>query len=248
MRKLFEKMRGMHRAYVIGGVFAVAMGGMAAAQFVVNQLQQGTPLQPTVASVIDPTTGLYFPSAGTMAGTVAGTEIWRQTAAGMQFSRSGGFIAAQTVPIGSVAYASFGTNKTLVAGTIYWASVYVPSDVTVTNINVLCGTTCTTDNWTTGLYNAAGALIANSALAGQLVATANTFQTFALTAPKAITGPGLYWIGVQSNGTTATMRTVATLTFIDVLTKSATGVFGTLTALTPPTTFTADVGPVAYLN
>ena len=36
-------------------------------------------------------------------------------------------------------------------------------------------------------------------------------------------------------------------TFVDVLTKSVTGTFGTLPSLTVPTTFTADKGPIAYV-
>lgn len=51
----------------------------------------------------------------------------------------------------------------------------------------------------------------------------------------------------KPNGTTATVRTIAANTYIDANTGSAAGTFGTMLDFTPPTTFTADVGPVAYL-
>jgi hypothetical protein len=53
--------------------------------------------------------------------------------------------------------------------------------------------------------------------------------------------------GYQSNGTTDTLRTIAATTWADVLTTGVTGTFGTAPALTPPTTFTADKGPYAYV-
>ncbi len=153
----------------------------------------------------------------------------------------------QTVPIGSVAYASMGNDTTLVSGTIYWAEVDIPINFTATGIAVLNGATVGTNNGLVGLYNSGGVLVANSALAGALTAGANAFQTRAFAATYAAIGPGRYWVAYQANGATDTLRTVAASTFVDCLTKSATGTFGTLTALTVPTTFTANVGPIAYV-
>jgi len=150
-----------------------------------------------------------------------------------------------SVPIGSVAYASMGTNTTLVAGTIYWSEIEVERPVTLTGIAVLNGATVGTDNGLVALYDTNGAVVANSALAGAVAAGANTFQARDFTAPVAVQ-PGRYFVAYQSNGTTATLRTIAVSTFIDSLTASATGTFGTLTALTVPTTITADKGPIAY--
>jgi len=155
-----------------------------------------------------------------------------------------------TVPIGSVAYGSVGTNTTMVAGTIYWAELYVPRNITVASINVLNGATVGTDKGIAAIYDSNGLLLTNSALAGATTSGANTFQSYApatATGTYDLVGPARYWIAYQSNGTTDTIRTIATATFIDVLTTSATGAFGTLTALTVPTTFTADKGPVAYI-
>src|SRR5579862_2308900 len=98
--------------------------------------------------------------------------------------------APSTVPIGSVAYSSFGNPTTDVAGTIFFASVYVPGDMTVTNINILNAGTVGTDKGIVALFNNVGTLIGNSALAGAVTVGANAFQAYALTTPLAIQGPG----------------------------------------------------------
>lgn len=152
-----------------------------------------------------------------------------------------------TVPIGSVAYGSFGTSTTPVAGTIYWASLFLPRKMTATGLGYLIGGTGGTDKVIGALYSSAGVLLANSAIAGTTVGTNDTLQDLAFTTAYAVTAPGLYYVAIQMNGTTARFRSVAASTFLNLLTASATGVFGTLTALTVPTTFTADKGPIAYI-
>jgi hypothetical protein len=143
---------------------------------------------------------------------------------------------------------SLGTSTTPVAGTVYYADVFIPETAKVlTGVGVLNAATVGTNKWVVGLFDSSGALLANSALAGATTSGANAFQQVAFTATYTVKKPGRYWIGVQLDGTTDRFRTIAAATWIDVLTTSATGTFGTLAALTPPTTFTADVGPIAYV-
>ena len=64
----------------------------------------------------------------------------------LTFAPQGGVVgstsAVENVPIGSVAYGSFGNATTYAASTdMYVTSIYVPADMTVTNINVLVGGT-----------------------------------------------------------------------------------------------------------
>ena len=77
---------------------------------------------------------------------------------------------------------------------------------------------------------------------------ASTFQEQALANPSGgslTLTPGLYFLSVQGNGTAAgAIATVATATFINVVSQVNSGVFGTLPAITPPTTFTAGQAPV----
>lgn len=153
-----------------------------------------------------------------------------------------------SVPVGFTAYASFGTSTTPVAGTIYYADVFVPRNMTITGVSVLNGGTVGTNKWIVGLHaTAGGATVANSNLAGVTSSGANAFQDVPFTGTYAAVGPARYWIAFQTDGTTDRFRTVAASTFVDVLTKSAAGAFGTLASLTVPTTFTADVGPIGCL-
>jgi hypothetical protein len=152
-----------------------------------------------------------------------------------------------TVPVGSVAYGSLGTSTATVAGTIYIAEVFIPRRMTVNGAAVLNGATASTDDIVIGLWDHQGNLVASTALTGALSANANVFQAQAFTADYIAT-PGRYFIGVQGEGTTATIRLIAASTFVDCMTGSQTGTFGTLPALTTvPVTFTATVGPIAYV-
>ena len=149
------------------------------------------------------------------------------------------------VPIN--AFASLGTSAVHVAGTWYRAEIYVPHLAAWTGISVLNGATVGTDNLMVALYDSNGVLITNSATAGVLSAGANGFQNIAfLQSP--LLAPGRYFVAVQCNGTTATTRRQAATMGGNTMTASAAGTFGTVPAsFTPPTTFTADVGPIASL-
>jgi hypothetical protein len=177
----------------------------------------------------------------------AGLTLTAPTLVTPVFTSSTGRPRYCSVPVGSVAYGSMGTSKTPVATETYYAEVFVPRSVTLTGVSYLIGGTGGTDKAVGAIYaSAGGAVLAQSAAAGATVGTNDTFQDLAFTATYAAAGPARYWIAVQINGTTARLRTIAASTFVDVLTKKSTGdTFGTLASLTVPTTFTADLGPIA---
>lgn len=158
-------------------------------------------------------------------------------------------ISACNIPIGSVAYASVGTNSTDVADKMMRTTIWVPNTVVVTGVKVLAGGTATTDKITAAIFDSGGRLVANTAAAGVLLSGANTFQTLPFTAVKIIPGPARYWIGVTGNGATAgAYQTVPTATFNNILSGSATSqTFGTFPEFTPATSFTADLAPVSCL-
>jgi hypothetical protein len=141
------------------------------------------------------------------------------------------------------------TSLTPVSGTRYYASVQVGTqgggNTTLTGVQVLVGAVGGTNNWLVELHDSTGALVATSALAGVLVGTAGTWQQIAFTAPVSV-APGTYFIVVQLNGTTARLAAL-NAPGVPLLTGSSVGVFGTSAAITPPTTYTAGVGPVATL-
>lgn len=142
---------------------------------------------------------------------------------------------------------SLGTDTAGINGTTWFADVYIPVVAkSLTGIGVLHGGTVATDKMIVSLYDSTGALLANSATAGVSMAGTNAFQEYPFTAAYTILKPGRYWLGAQTNGANATIRTIAAATWIDVLATNVSGTFATIPALTPPTTFTAGKGPVAY--
>lgn len=155
-----------------------------------------------------------------------------------------GFTSFGTGGITNVLNVTSGTSVTTVAGSIYWAAVLIPMNVTLTGIIFSIGTTGGTDKWIAGLYNSSGTLLANSDLAGITVGTANTKQKYAFASSTTVNGPGVYYIALQTNGTTAKFLAFSNATE-GFVTGSTTGSFGTLPTITPGTTYTASVGPYA---
>lgn len=153
-----------------------------------------------------------------------------------------------TVPIGSVAYGSFGTSTTASTTGQFTASVFVPQSFIATGITALNGSAVDGSLKIHILNNMSGALIGSSAVAGTAGSGNDAFQAMAFTTPILVSGPATYFIGIQDNAADVNgIRTIAASTFNNVIAASLTSVFGTVGAITPPTTFTADTGPVACL-
>jgi hypothetical protein len=151
---------------------------------------------------------------------------------------------------GSVAYTTINTNgTTLAATTMYCTEIDLPYNKLLTGIGILNGTTVGTDNHLVALYDASGNLLANSATAGVLAASASTYQNISFTSTYFAVGPATYFGCMQTNGTTATVRMLLTGIQDTYLTKGVTGqTFGTIPAtITVPTTFTTAVGPYEYV-
>lgn len=143
---------------------------------------------------------------------------------------------------GNLLNSTSGTSTAPVAGSIYWAQVYIGANCTITGITYSIGT-ASGGNVIAALYNSSGTLLGNTALAGTLVGTLSTKQSIPLTSTVAVTGPGSYFIALQFSSTTPRFLTFATAEKFVV--GSTTGTFGTLPSITPGTTFTAGVGPFA---
>jgi hypothetical protein len=152
------------------------------------------------------------------------------------------------ISLGTSALSSFETAGTApVAGTINLTEIYVPYVQTWTGIGKLNGTTVGTDKHIVALYGSNGALLANSAVAGTTTAGASVFQNQAFTSPITL-APGRYFLGVQSNGTTDTLRHLLAANGSNVCTSATAGTFGTLPAtMTVPATFTTAVGVITQL-
>ncbi len=141
-----------------------------------------------------------------------------------------------------------GDNTACTSGTLYYASIWIPGDITITGIEYLIGNTGGTDKVIASLHDETGTLLANSAVAGATVGTASQLQQLALTAPYSFGGPGLVLVGLTFNGTTAKFSTIPAFTHLNTLAGSATQTFGTPASFVPSTTtFTVAKGPIAAL-
>lgn len=159
----------------------------------------------------------------------------------------GGRFRHPIIDVGSVAYGSLGTSTTPVAGTWYYGDLYLPINFTATGAGCLNAATVGTDKYIFAVMDGSGLFLGNTTTAGTTTAGANVFQEIAFGAPIQLT-PGQYFIAAQLNGTTDRFRTVATATWVSLLAGSTAGTFATIpTALTAPTTFTADKAPICYL-
>ncbi len=161
-----------------------------------------------------------------------------------------------TVPIGSVAYGSFGVSVITSATSSGAIDLFVDQAFRSTGCGLMIGGTGGTDSLICSLYDAKGLLVANTAAAGVTAsASTNAFQEIAWT--SAVTLPaGRYYLVFQSNGTTVTIRRPAALTFVNIVTSSITSVFGTIpSVIAVPSTMatsiaaggTNAIGAISYI-
>lgn len=140
-----------------------------------------------------------------------------------------------------------------ISGKLFFSQVIVGANSTATGACVLMGSGAGTDAIIFALWDAAGNLLANSALAGSATGSASLMQCQAFVAPISLTGPNSYFIGVQGNGTTAAQYSMyktggaPTGYLTGVQTGGAFGTILNITAANIPTSFTTAEGPYATL-
>lgn len=138
-----------------------------------------------------------------------------------------------------------GTNATPSATETYIAEVFIPCNMTLTGVAVFNGATVGTDKHAVFLCDSAGTAVANTDTAGTTTSGADAYQRIAFTATYAAKGPATYYVALQMNGTTDRYNAHP---FGNFGASKGTGTtFGTLASITVPTTFTADLGPIASL-
>lgn len=159
---------------------------------------------------------------------------------------AGGFsISAKLFHTGGVpaTASTSGTDATPVITEVYIAEVFVPANVTLTGVSVMNGS-AVSGNLKVGLANSAGAVVATSASTAQ--SGTDAYQRVPFTSTYAAKGPATYYVLLFIDNTTARFNTH---TFGDFGAAKQTGqVYATgFTAITPPTTFTTALGPIASL-
>lgn len=145
--------------------------------------------------------------------------------------------------------ATSGTDTANADTALFVASVFVPVNMVATGVKYLVGSVGGTTKMIAQLNDANGTLLANSTLtsSGTTAGTAAQVQTMAFVTATPIKGPALYYIGITGNGTTSKLRTIPAHTQTGVYTAQLVQTTVTPAAIAPPTSFTADVGPVAHL-
>lgn len=189
------------------------------------------------------TTSTLTAAASTFTSTIAVTGASTLTGGIAQATAPHGF--ANWQPIAPTS----GTDTAPADGTQFLTSIFVPVNKTVTGVGWLVGSVGGTDKCYVVLYDADGAVLANSSLTtdGTLVGTAAQIMALPFTATYAAKGPRLYYVGLSIKGTTARLRTVPAYCQAGLYAGSVAQVHGTVAAVTEPVTFTADKAPVCFL-
>lgn len=133
-----------------------------------------------------------------------------------------------------------GTEVTASVTVTYIAELWIPINTTVTGLALL-NATAVAGNVTVALYDSTGAIVARSASTAASGTAA--FQLVPFLTAYAAKGPGKYYAAVQANNTGQKFRAHAN--GVASTTTLTGGTYGTFVSFTPPTTFTADVGPIA---
>lgn len=216
---------------VFAGTFAVTdyiyayLGGNAAgsrdAKIAVSALLARLPAQPLAVTTLS-ASGVITPTGGVAA--------------------SGGFAVSTVFHSGDAAPSTTttGTDTTPAVTETYIAEVFVPANCTLTGISLLNGS-AVAGNIKLALANSAGAILAQTAS----TASAGTagYQKVPFTAPLAVIGPAKYFILLQNDNVANRYRSHILGNF--GASKKTGEVYGTFTAVTPPATFTTNLGPIA---
>jgi hypothetical protein len=134
-----------------------------------------------------------------------------------------------------------------VSGSIYLSEISVEHSRPITGLCMLNGGTVGTDNHIFVLYDYFGNLLGQTA--ATLAAGTNQYQCQPLVTPIEISALRSFFVGFQSNGTTALVQKYVTGQLgLSEQAGSLTGVSGTIPAtIAIPTTFTTATGPIGAL-
>lgn len=152
------------------------------------------------------------------------------------------------IALGSAALTGYETNGvTQTAGQWNYSEIFVPYWNTWKGAGVLNGTTVGTSLYIVALWGTNGTLLANSAVAGAVSAGASIMQNFAFLFPTNL-APGRYFIGLQMNVATDTVRHVLSANGSNIICGTQSGTFGTVPNITTvSSTFTTAVAPICQL-
>lgn len=133
------------------------------------------------------------------------------------------------------------TDKTAVNTETYIVEVQIPVQTTLTGVSII-GTASSTGNVQISLADSTGAIITAAQSASTATVAAAAFQQVPFAATY-VAKPGKYFILLQNSSSSNHFEAHTVGNF--GASKKTGETYGTFTAVTPPTTFTTAVGPVA---
>ncbi len=198
----------------------------------------------TFSLVVDGTTVMTSTSSATvLALATSGTGAYTPTGG---IAAAGGFTAyPRLVHTGGAPpqVSTDGTDATPVATEVYIGEVFVPCNMTVTGVAVMNGSVAS-GNMKVGLANSAGAVVATSATTA--MSGTDAYQRVAFTSTYAAKGPATYYVLQFLDNNTARINTHTFGNFGAAKQTGQTYATG-FTTITPPTTFTTALAPIASL-
>lgn len=135
-----------------------------------------------------------------------------------------------------------GTDTTPSVTETYVAEMFIPMNTLVTGLSLLNGS-AVAGNVTMFVYDSNGAPVTGTTTASTAQSGTGAYQQIAFTAPVTLQGPAKYFVGLQCNNTGARFRSHILGNF--GASKQTAQTYGTVTALTVPTTFTTALAPIA---
>lgn len=135
------------------------------------------------------------------------------------------------------------TDQTPVITEVYFCEVFIPSTVIITGVSLFRGSV-TSGNWKVGLANSSGVVVATSASTAS--SGTDAYVDTAFTATYTAVGPATYYVLAFYDNTTVRANTHTLGRFVASKQTGQTYATG-FTTITPGTTFTTALGPVATL-
>ena len=142
-----------------------------------------------------------------------------------------------------------GASITADDGDRHFSQIFVPYTTSVTGIFYLVGATGGTDSVVVELFDATGALVpgctsaASATASGDIVGTAAQLQSVPFTDGAVTINPGVYYISVQFDGTTATYAAYEVVGSKFIADTDA-GTAWTPASITPGTAYVDSKGPI----
>lgn len=138
-----------------------------------------------------------------------------------------------------------GNDSTPSVTEMYVAEIFVPANSTVTGVALFNGSATGSGNVQVSMYTAAGAPITAAQSASTAISGTDAYQLVPFAAPWAAVGPATYYVATEYNNTGTRFNTHVVGTCGAGKITGTT--YGTFAAMTPPTTFTTALGPIASL-